>query len=234
MASWDRKFTGGSYANNWWTRLDYWEDGKSGNSTLIRLRMYIRGDPGYSQTGLWVPRGRGSWMGEYGGNFNGTIGSSWHQVASWDGWVGHDANGNLYVTVGTYVNAPVNDMNWSDIGWQLSRIALAPSIAGVAANQIKPTSARIGVEVNNNGHGTSTSMRMYYRLQGAASWTQTGNQNDAVGYNYWTVTGLKPGKTYEYFARVWNNNGDSRDSSVSTFKTKGVASALPLIAAVGM
>lgn len=228
MASWDRKFTGGTYAGNWNSRLDYWVDGQDANTnySLIRLRMYIWGDPGYSQNGLWVPRGRGSWMGEYGSNFNGTIGNGMHLSAAWDGWVGHDANGNLYVTVGTYANAPINDMAWGDIGWQLPRLSRPPSIADWNADTIRVSSARLGMEINNHGLGTSSAMRMWYRKVGSPTWISTGDQGDAAGWNYWSVTGLKQATTYEYHTEVWNNNGDRAWSGVKTFKTKSATNLL--------
>jgi hypothetical protein len=219
MASWDRKFTGGSYPGQWNARLDYWSE-ESGNSSLIHLRMYVWGDPGYSQNGTWVPRVRGSWMGEVGGNSSQNIGSGMVLMVAHDQWVGHDVNGNLYVTIGDYCNAPINDMAWGDIGWTLPRIAEAPGIAGIVADQIKVTTARLGMEITGFGHGTSAAMRMYYRVNGSGSgWTQTADQGDAAGYNYWDIGGLTPSVTYEYFTRVWNNNGDTRDSGTATFTT---------------
>lgn len=235
MASWDRNFTGGSYAGAWHARLDYWvnwQDG-GGNFSNISLRVYVWCDPGYSQSGLFVPRGRIN-GGEFGGDVNRTInnGSGMVLMASWDGNWGHDANGNLYLTIGDYCNAPINDMAWGDIGWSLPRIALAPSIAAATADTIKPTSVRFGTEINNYGHGTSAATRVYYRKQGDAAWITTSDQGDVGGYNYWTVTGLKPATTYEYFVRWWNNNGDTADSGVQTFKTKGIAGLAPLLMSV--
>ena len=235
MASWDRNFTGGTYASRWHARLDYYINGQNtgGNYSSIGLRMYVWGDSGYSQTGTWVPRVRGSWMGEVGGNTNTTIGSGMVLLVAWDGNVGHDANGNLYVTIGDYCNAPINDMSWSDIGWTLPRIARAPYGIVTSADTIKPTSARLGTEMSSFGHGTSAATRLYYRIQGSGSgWSQTADQGDVGGYNYWTVTGLKPGTNYEFFARWWNNNGDTADSSTSTFKTKSIPGMLPVLMGV--
>lgn len=214
MATWDRNFTGGSYAGNWHCRLDYWDtDGLDANSnqSLVRLRMYIWGDSGYSQNGTWVPRGRGSWMGEYGGNQSRSIGSSLVLMASWDGWVGHDANGDRYVTVGTYCNAPINDMGWADIGWNLTKLYRAPSIQAAIADQITNNSVRLGTEINDYGLGTSAATRMYYKLTTSGSYSQTSDQGDVGGYNYWTVNSLAPNSKYDYLARWWNNNGSTSD-----------------------
>lgn len=234
MASWDRNFTGGTYAGNWHSRLDYYINSQdtNGNYSTVGLRMYVWCDSGYSQNGLWVPRGRGSWLGEYGGNVSRSISAAngFVLMASWDGNIGHDANGNLSVTVGTYCNAPINDMAWSDIGWTLPRIPLAPAIYGISADQVKSTSTRLGMEFSNYGHGTSAASRMYYRIQGSGSaWSQTSDQSDGAGYTYWTVTGLKPGKTYEYYTLAYNNNGDTSTSGTQTFKTKGVPGMVPIL-----
>ena len=180
MASWDRNFTGGSYPGRWHARLDYWEDGSdaNANTTLVRLRLYVWGDSGYSQNGLWQPRIRSSaFGGEAGGDVNTSIGSGMVLLASWDGWVGHDANGERYITIGDYVNAPINDMAWGDIGGTLTKLYRAPSINNTTADTFKPTSARLGGEINDFGLGTSVGMRMYYRIQGSGStWAQTGDQ----------------------------------------------------------
>lgn len=235
MANWDRNFTGGTYAGNWHCRLDYWVDGQSagGNYSVVRLRMYIWCDSGYSQTGTWVPRGRGSWMGEYGSNQSRTInsGHGFVLMASWDGNVGHDVNGNKSVTVGTYASAPINDMSWADIGWNLPRIPLAPTIADVSVTPgtVKPTTAQLRAETGSYGHGTSSTWTMYYRLQGAGSWTNAGSQGDGAGYNYWNLTNLKPGKTYEFYVNATNNNGDSTNSSTQTFDTQSVPGMVPVL-----
>ena len=73
---------------------------------------------------------------------------------------------------------------------------------------------------------------MYYRLQGAGSWTSAGLQSDVAGYNYWNLTGLKPGKTYEYYAISSNNNGDTATSGTQTFTTKGLPGLVPVLTKV--
>lgn len=107
-----------------------------------------------------------------------------------------------------------------------ARIGVAPPIVGLTADQIKPTTARLGGEIGSYGKGTSATLQMFIRLQGAGGWTDLGAQGDVGGYNYWNPTGLKPGKTYEYFVRAWNNNGDTGDSGVQSFKTQPVSGML--------
>jgi len=142
--------------------------------------------------------------------------------------ISHDANGNRSVGGSAYLDWYYSSGTISG-SINLARLPLAPSIAANTADQIKPTSVRLGTEINNVGHGTSASTHMLYRLQGTSTWSQTSDQADAAGYNYWTVTGLKPGKTYEYASVWWNNNGDTVQSGTQTFKTKSVPGMIPVL-----
>lgn len=155
----------------------------------------------------------------YAGNFaDHTVG-----MGSGSFWVGHDANGN-----GSYgMNADVavfgSGTSAASGSEGLPRLALAPSFSALTADTIKPTSARLGVEISSHGHGTSSNFNMYVRLQGTGTWTDLGNQGDVGGFNYWNATGLKPGKVYEYICNAWNNNGDFAQTGVQTFKTQPVS-----------
>lgn len=182
--------------------------------------------------------GDASWNGNLSGHGNASANwtystNGWRTLHEFDVTINKDANG--YLTVNAYghingANAPYVGAGSASFDVGTTRIGEAPGIAGIVADQIKPTTARLGVEITGHGRGTSSAMRMYYRIQGSGSgWSQTSDQSDVAGYNYWTITGLKPSKTYEYFARVWNNNGDTRDSGISTFKTKGIPGATAVI-----
>lgn len=232
MADWTRDFSNGSNFSNWNTRLNYIITAQEvgNNRTYVELRNYVYSDSGaYSQTGSWDGR-----LYINGGQVNTnnpstTISSGQFLMNAYGQWIGHDANGNASINIGNYVNAPVNEMTFAQIGWSLPRLALAPGIVDLPADTIKPTSARLGMEINGYGHGTSAAMRVQYRLQGSSTWISLGDQGDAGGYNYWTATGLKPGKTYEYYGTCWNNNGDTSDTSVFTFKTKSVPGMAPVL-----
>lgn len=235
MAIWDRKFSNGSFAGNWNGRLVYdlnsQNTGANTSNITLTLQTFSDGSS-YSQNGLWDGR-----IYVNGGQVERqtptkTISNSPSTLCGWNGNIGHDANGNAFINIGDYINAPVNEMTFAEIGWSLPRIPLAPSILGNSADQIKPTTVRLGSEINNVGHGTSANVYMQYRLQGTSTFTNTALQADVGGYNYWTVTGLKPGKVYEYRS-VWaNNNGDTTISGLSTFKTKGVPGMIPVLLAL--
>lgn len=237
MATRTRNFTGGSYANHWISRLDYWVNWQNAgtNQSSIGMNLYVYSDNGaYTQVGTFDGRiyVNGGEVARFYGSQS-TVGTSPRLLTSWSGTVGHDANGYLTISIGDYINAPVNDAARSDFNWGLPRMARAPGIFGISADSIKPTSARLGLEITDLGLGTSASMRMYYRIQGSGSgWSQTADQGDAAGWNYWSVTGLKTATTYEYFGRVWNNNGDTRDSGVQTFKTRAVSGMFPVMMAL--
>lgn len=223
---------GWGYDGHWWHDLNVyqnWQD-VNGNYSNVTIEIVAYSDNGaYNQSGAWTGQ---LWsQGGLAANTVATrnISSGGVQIAVWSGNIWHDANGNASPYMEYYVNEPYTSMSRRGSNWGLSRLALAPPITGQVADQIKPTSARIGVEIGGLGHGTSVSMRMYYRIQGVGGYTATADQGDVAGYNYWTLTGLKPGKTYEYYAVTWNNNSDTSTGGVQTFKTKGVAGMAPVL-----
>jgi len=232
MANWDRKFSNGSYYNNWNGRLIYNLNSQNAaaNTSNIYLEVGTFSDSGaYTQNGSWDARAyvNGSQVARSTPSAN--IGPSYVGLTSWSGNVTHDANGYLTINVGDYINAPVNEMTFSEIGWTLPRIGYPPSISDTTADSITPTAVRLGAELSSIGRGTSATWTMYYRKQGAGSWISAGNQGDVGGYNYWNISSLVPGTTYEYYAYVANNNGDNASSGTKTFKTQSLAGITPLL-----
>ena len=232
MANWDRKFSNGSYYTNWNGRLVYTLNGQdaAGNYSNISLTLQTFSDSGaYTQNGLWDGR-----LYVNGGQVarntpTANVGPGAYTITSWSGNIGHDANGYVSINIGDYINAPVNEMTFAQINWGLPRIGYPPSIVSIISDTIKPTSVRLGAEAGSAGRGTSITWAMFYRVQGDPGWINAGWQGDAAGYNYWNITGLKPGKTYEYYAYLVNNNGDYTNSGVSTFKTKAISGMTPLL-----
>jgi hypothetical protein len=51
-------------------------------------------------------------------------------MADWQGDVGHDANGNLTINIGDYMNAPVNEATTASINWTLPQIPRYANIDG--------------------------------------------------------------------------------------------------------
>lgn len=199
--------------------------------TLVRTTVQVRKNSG---TGFYnLAGGARSWStsglangGSSGYDYRGGAPLT-ETLAQWDSWVNHDQNGNMSLTVGCTIlhadNPPGNGS--TSQGYTAPRIAAAPTGLTMTSDTIKPTSARLGAEISGYGNGTSATHTMYYRLQGSGSWISAGAQADAVGSNYWTVTGLKPGKTYEHHFTSTNNNGDLATSGILTFKTKSVPGA---------
>jgi hypothetical protein len=166
------------------------------------------------------------YSGSVGGTHSGTQGISSGYVT-----IGHDANGNGSMGGSAYLDAFYgNGTSSGSIG--LTRLPLAPPITSIIADTIKPTTARLGLEIGGYGHGTSTSMYMQYRKLGDTSWIGTPAQADAAGYNYWTITALKPGTVYEYRGVAYNNNGDQSISGVQTLKSLAVPGMIPLLMAL--
>ncbi len=202
----------------------------AGNYSNLSAWVSVYHTGGYTETGIFNGQ---QWVGgvlAVNNNWgSGTIGATETTISSWSGNQGHDANGNLTVYMEYYVNQPATSMTRRGANWTLPRIPLAPTFLAITADTIKPTSARLGAELSSLGHGTSCTFEMFYRLQGSGTWISLGQQADVGGYNYWSVTGLKPGKVYEYTSNLWNNNGDSTSSGTQTFKTKAVAGIGPLL-----
>lgn len=172
--------------------------------------------------------GDASWSGNIGGGHVGSgnwtyNGGGWRTLREFDVTFNKDANGNIGIGVHGYVNganAPYVGAGQASWTHYPARIGVAPSIYGNLCDTITNTSARIGTEINNYGLGTSAATRMYYKLTTSGGWTwSTPDQGDVGGYNTWTIGSLTPNTSYNYFSRWWNNNGDTADSGVGTFKT---------------
>lgn len=191
----------------------------------------------YQTRGGWNVARNASGGGSYGWSNGGPWGGSGQtnndyllQAAGFN--VGVDANGNASYGLNAHISMDVNSpYNSIDAGGSESfpRIALAPPIVSLVAELVKPTTARLGIEIGGYGHGTSAAMTTFYREQGSGTWIDAGGQGDVGGYNYWPLSGLKPGKTYEYFGRAWNNNGDTSDTGVQTFKTQPVSGMIAVM-----
>jgi hypothetical protein len=157
--------------------------------------------------------GSGGWS--YSGNGD-------HVVWEFDYTYNKDANGN-----GTWnfsgsmngANSPYVTSGSTNFNMSPARIGIPPTWAAHSADTISVTTARLGCEISSHGLGTSSNMTMYTRILGDVSWTDWGNQGDVGGYNYWNVSGLRPGTTYQMVTNHWNNNGDYVQSPISTFTT---------------
>lgn len=227
MSNWDRTFSNGSYYTHWYGRLVYNVTSQEAGNNRSYIEFYLQAfsDNGaYTQNGGWDARIYVNGNQYARSTPTASISSSPTTLTSWGGWIAHDVNGNLYIEPGDYINAPYNEMTQSQFGWNLPRIALAPTISSYTAINIKPTVVTFSGAVSSNGHGTSNAMQFQYRLQGDSTWIPV-----ATGYTQ-TITGLKPGKTYEYQAIAWNNNNDYTPwQGTKTFKTKAVAGMVPLL-----
>ncbi len=217
MATWDRTIVGSNPTVM--IRVEFWEDSYNvaNNTSYVRYKLSFLTSNG-SRSGTWD-----YWMNVNGGrvataSFGGTH-SGWQTVVDSGYTHGHDVNGNASASAEGFGDAYYGSgSTGGSIG--LTRLGMAPSIAGISADTISVQSVRLGMEFNNYGRGTSAASRMYYRVQGSGSgWSQTPDQGDGAGWTYWNVTGLAPATTYEYFTRAWNNNGDTGDSGAQTFTT---------------
>jgi hypothetical protein len=204
----------------------------AGNYSTINYQVYIDfygcdaqldgGFVGSSEGTLYNNGGR---VYNYTGNFSN------HTVTMKTGSfnVGHDANGNGSYSMNAHVAVFESGTTTASGSASLPRIPLAPTISSVIADTIKPTTARLGGEISSKGHGTGVTWTAYYKLSTAGSYTSAGSQGDVSGYNYWNLSGLKPGKLYDYYLKAVNNNGDTATSSVHTFTTQPVSGMIMLM-----
>jgi len=225
--------TSGFYGSHWWGDVDPWVNWQnaSTNQSRVHVRLIMRADPGYSQAANT----------SYNVRINGGVIASGSRSVSLNGnstvliegdvTVNHDVNGNWSGSFGGSLSSGYSGVGsgGADWAWSIPRLALPPTITSIIADTIKPTSARLGVEISSHGRGTSTNFEMFYRLLGSGSWISLGVQGDVGGYNYWTASGLSPGKTYQYVCNAVNNNGDFAQSSVNTFTTTPVSGMITVI-----
>ena len=158
-----------------------------------------------------------------------------HVVWEFDQTYNKDANGNGTWNFSGSMNgadSPYVTSGSTNFNMSPTRIGVAPTISALIADTITTTSVRLGAEISSVGLGTSATWEMFYRLQGSGSWTSAGQQSDAAGYNYWNITGLAPGTTYEYYTNVWNNNGDTTTSGTQTFTTTPVSAMINIMQAI--
>lgn len=221
--------------SQWWSDLNVYLNGQDTNGNYSNVTLEITE---YSTTSATTQNGvfvgelwqQGNLVANTSSNRN--IGTGAQQIAVWSGNIGHDANGNANPYIEYYANMPVTEMSRRGANWSLPRIPLAPNITSITADQITPNSVRLGLEIGGFGHGTGATMHMSYRQQGSGTWITTADQADAAGYNYWTVTGLQPGITYEYTGIAFNNNGDTGTYGTQTFKTQSLTGLTPLLMAL--
>jgi hypothetical protein len=229
--------TSGSFGAHWYGDVDFsvnWQDANS-NQSSVHVNLNMRCDSGYSQnaTTSYNVRVNGGAINSGSRNIN-MSGPATVGLIAGDVTVGHDANGYWSGSFGGSLSSSYSGVGsgGGDYGASLPRLAKAPSIAAAVADQIKPTSVRLGTELNDYGHGTSAACRFYYQVHGSGVWLNTSDQGDVGGYNYFAVTGLKAGTTYDYYVLWYNNNGDTSTSGVQTFKTQAVPGIIPVLMAL--
>ena len=208
------------------------------NYSTVRMDEYLACDS--TGTGIYNLGGGSS----YNGNVNGNVASGNFNydfrgnantilLRTFDTNIGHDVNG--YGSTGWSTNVDMNNSPYATTGGNsgsigLTRLGSPPVFSAVTVDTIKPTSARLGVEISSVGRDTSANFEMYYRLSGVgAGFISLGVQADVAGFNYWNVTGLQPGKLYDYVCNCSNNNGDFAQSSNPTFTTQPVSGMISVI-----
>lgn len=216
-----------SLGSNGTGRLEAWENWNSSSQVSMHYKLWV------TVTGSAYHGGPGpSWSGSIGGGHVGSGGWSYpgsgtrnYVLREFDVTFNKDANGYINIGIVGNINgdnAPYVGSNGTSWTHSPARIGEAPGGRARSVDTITDTSARLGAKHDNNGRGTSSANRNYYRLDNTGSWSQTAD-NSGTGWKYRTVT-LLSNRMYGYFSRHWNNNGDTADTSTATFVTLANAS----------
>ena len=191
-----------------------------GNYSVMYWRAYVNITSG-SRTGGWDWNAyvNGTYVG--GGSVSPSNWSGYHDLGSGTITVYHDANGYANPSCSAYLDDYYAQATASG-NPGTTRLPLAPTISSNTVTNIKPTTATLNGAVSSNGHGTSTTITYYYRVLGG-SYASAGTGSSV------NLTGLKPGKTYEWYITATNNMGDVATGSTQNFKTKGLSGMIPVL-----
>lgn len=232
----------GSLGGHFTAHADVYEisSNTAANTSVVRMDLYMQCDS--TATGEWNLTGSANWAASVNGNNTGSNfnfdfrgNANTIHLLTYDTTVGHDANGNASIGWSAGENADNSpSLTTASIGGGLGlgRLPLAPGIAYIGADTITPTSANLYTEITGYGHGTSAACHFHYKLDTDGGYTQTGDQGDVGGNNNFPITGLIPGRTYDYYVTWFNNNGDAVDSGVQTFVTQPVSGMIAVMKAI--
>ena len=221
MATWEghvATYSGGSVYIR--VNIDQGTQSSAGNWTDVSWSVQSRDTHG-GVSGTW-DWNRSGFYGSASGSVGAATGT--RTIQSGTTRVYHDGNGNGSAYGYAWLDAYYGQGSTSGtLG--LSRLGLAPESRNKSVDTITATSARLGAYHSNNGRGSSSAMRVYYRLDNTGGWSQTSDQG-GTGWKYWSV-GFSANSMYGYFSRHWNNNGDSADTGTSTFVTLAQQTGTP-------
>lgn len=207
------------------------ENWNSSSQVSLNVRVFL------TKSGGWYNGTSGpNWnanIGGVAGSGNFTYSAGTHEITFWhfNHTYNKDANGNINIGVYGYINgdnAPGVGAGSTSQNYSPARIGQAPGGRASSVDTITVTSARLGAKHDNNGRGTSSANRSYWRLNNAGGWSQTAD-NGGTGWKYRTVTTLASNSMYGRFSRHWNNNGDTADTGVATFATLPAAATAGVI-----
>lgn len=209
--------------------MDFTCGQQSGNSSWIYWNQWIDKAPGYS--GPWGTSGTasaytpgcGPCNGNAGGDFTaGGTGGHRFVVNSGGTWVGHDGNGDLYVTYGSVItNSYMGTSHPADGGEWAARIPEAPGQVPWVGNftNVTPTSVTFSWGAAGRGHGdidaylwrilNAAGNQELYRIQGGVFYS------DDTADNY-TLT---PGTTYLFQVQAHNRDGWGAWSPTASVQT---------------
>lgn len=139
MANWDRKFSNGTYYTAWNGRLVYTLNSQNtaANTSNITLTLQAFADSSsYYQTGAWDARIYINGSQVASATPSVYVSNTPVTLVSYTGNVTHAANGTLTITLGDYINAPVNEMVYGTQSWTLPTINRYATISSFTSSNV--------------------------------------------------------------------------------------------------
>lgn len=101
----------------------------------------------------------------------------------------------------------------------------APSLNSQSVSAITPKTATIATSSSAGSNATFTSIQLQYGLTESYGSTATSSSTSAT----FNLTGLSPGKTYNYRFVLTNGGGKTTTTSNYTFKTQSISGMIPVL-----
>lgn len=218
MANWDRKFSNGSFFNNWNGRLVYNVNSQSiaNNTSNISLTLQAFSDSGaYTQSGAWDARIYINGNQVARSTPSVYVANSPVTLTSYSGDVGHNADGTLTITLGDYINAPVNEMVYGTLSWTLPTIPRYANFTSLTATNITDVgfTANFSVDATCDRYAISTDNGSTYGAWVNGDFT---SRSISIGGNLPSDTAIQ-----------WKVKVRRKDSQLETTSGTQTATTLP-------
>lgn len=151
MANWDRQFTSGTYYTAWNGRLVYTLNSQNttNNTSNITLTLQAFADTSaYSQSGTWDARIYINGNLVSSATPNVSVSNTPVTLDTYTGNVTHNADGTLTISIGDFIDAPINQLAYGSTNWTLTTIPRYATISPISATNITDVGFTANFTVN--------------------------------------------------------------------------------------